>query len=363
MPSPDVDPADDRAAGVTRREYLAATAALAAVFVAPGCARMSSRRADAIDPTTLMPSDERDAMTYDAVIVGGGPAGLAAALALGRACKRVLLCDAGPRRNATAERIHNFVTRDGTPPDDFREIGRSQLAPYGTVELRDARVEAITGSRGAFDVVTSAGAVKARRVVLCTGMIDEMLPIDGFRAAWGRSIFQCPYCHGWEVRDRRWGFLAGGAEALVHFPVMLRSWTREVVVFTGGAFEVPSEAIESLRRAGIALETRGIARLVAADGQIEHVELADGARVACDALFAHPPQRHVPVVAALGLALDEGGYVRVDPMTRETSIPGIYAAGDLTTRAQGAIFAAATGTQAAAMLNHALTAARFAGAG
>src|SRR5687768_1591765 len=137
-------------------------------------------------------------MIYDIVIVGGGPGGLSAALALGRARKRVLLCDSGPRRNAAADQIHNFVTRDGTPPHEFRRIGRQQLATYPNVETREVPVESISGTRGAFQVRLTTGTVEARRILLCTGMIDEMLPIDGFRELWGRGIFQCPYCHGWE---------------------------------------------------------------------------------------------------------------------------------------------------------------------
>jgi thioredoxin reductase len=291
--------------------------------------------------------------TYDVVIVGGGPGGLAAALTLGRARKRVLLCDSGPRRNAAATHIHNFVTRDGTPPDEFRKVGRQQLAEYPNVETRDAPVESISGTRGAFRVRLASGTVEARRILLCTGMIDEMLAIEGFRELWGRAIFQCPYCHGWEVQDLRWGYLARpeDAERFVPFALQARGWTRDLVVFTGGAFDVAPEGRSALQAAGVHLETSAVARLVAREGRLEAIELGDGTTVPRDVLFAHPPQRQVDVVRALGVALDDDGFVRVDPMKRETSVPGIYAAGDLTTRMQGAILAAASGAQAAAMIN------------
>ena len=296
-------------------------------------------------------------MIYDVVIVGGGPAGLSAALALGRARKRVLLADAGVRRNAAAEHIQNFVTRDGTPPDEFRRLGREQLASYPNVTIRDARVAAISGSKGAFRVDLGDQAVDARRILLCTGMVDEVLPLEGFRELWGRSIFQCPYCHGWEVQDRPWGYLAHSPEPahLVLFATMIRGWTRDVVAFTGGAFEVPAEAQQALRVAGVRLETAPIARLVAKDGRLVAVELDDGTRVEREVLFAHPPQRQVDIVGALGVALDADGFVQVDPMRRETSVPGIHAAGDLATRMQAAIAAAASGMHAAAMLNMELT--------
>ena len=290
---------------------------------------------------------------YDVVIVGGGPGGLSAALALGRARKRVLLCDSGPRRNAAAEQIHNFVTRDGTPPDEFRHVGRQQLAIYPTVEIKEVRVESISGKRGAFQAALTSGTVEARRVLLCTGMVDEMLPIDGFRALWGRAIFQCPYCHGWEIRDRRWGYLARAADAshLLPFALLVRGWTRDVVVFVDSVFDVPAETRARLDTAGIRLESVPVARLIARDHRLEAVALADGTTVPCEELFVHPPQRQVDLVRAVGIALDENGFVRVDPMQRETSIPGIYAAGDLTTRMQAAIQAAAAGNQAASMIN------------
>ncbi len=297
-------------------------------------------------------------MLYDVVIVGGGPGGLSAALALGRGRKRVLLCDSGSRRNAAAEHIHNFVTRDGTPPDEFRRIGREQLATYSNVEARNVRVESISGARGAFHVALASGSVEARRVLLCTGMVDEMLAIDGFSELWGSAIFQCPYCHGWEVRDRAFGYLARAADSshLLPFSLLLRGWARDVISFTGGAFDVPDEARVTLEAAGIRIETEKVARLVARGQALEAVELSNGTRVPCDVLFTHPPQRQVELVRALGLALDGDGYVQVDAMKRETSVPGIYAAGDLTTRMQAAITAAASGTHAAAMINMELTA-------
>jgi thioredoxin reductase len=335
----------------TRREWLQAGATLGAAIVVSGCAAVRGAPGRQVEPM------RRSNVPYDVVIIGGGPAGLSAALALGRARKRVLLCDSGTRRNAAAEQIHNFVTRDGTPPDEFRHIGRQQLARYPNVEARDARVESISGSRGAFRVGLTSEVVDARRVLLCTGMIDEMLPIPGFRELWGHSVFQCPYCHGWESQDRRWGYLALAASSshLLPFALQARGWSRDVVVFTGGTFDVPEETRARLDAAGIRLETTPIARLVAREHRLEAVELSNGTGVPCEVLFAHPPQRQVELVRALGVDLDDDGYVRVDPMKRETSLPGIYASGDLTTRMQGAMFGAASGTQAAAMLNVELT--------
>jgi thioredoxin reductase len=249
--------------------------------------------------------------------------------------------------------LQNFVTRDGTPPDQFRALARQELARYPTVEVRDVRAESVSGARGAFRVALGSGAVTARRLLLAVGMIDEPLPLEGFRELWGHSIFQCPYCHGWEARDRRWGYLARAADVghLLFFVMQLRGWTKDLTLFTGGAFELPEDARATLERAGINLETRPLARLVGREQHLESVELVSGERVPCEVLFAHPPQRQVELVRSLGVALDADGYVQLDAMKRETSVPGIYAAGDLTTRLQGAVIAAAAGTVAAAMLN------------
>lgn len=293
-------------------------------------------------------------MLYDVVIAGGGPAGLSAALTLGRARKRVLLCDAGPPRNAAADHIHGFVTRDGITPAEFRRIGGQQLEPYPSVQTRSVRVEEIRGERGAFEVRLATGSVEARRILLCTGMIDELPDLEGFRALWGTSIFQCPYCHAWEAQDRRFGYLAQSAEAL-DFALLLRGWTSDVVVLTDGRYAVPPDVHARLAGAGIRLEERRITRLSSSNGHLEQVELAEGSPLHLDVLFAHPPQRQVELVRALELTLDPAGFVQVDELHRETSRPGIYAGGDLITRAQGALVAAASGNLAAAMLNHALT--------
>lgn len=313
---------------------------------------------------------------YDVVIVGGGPAGLSAALVLGRARKRVLLCDGGTPRNAAAARMQGFVTRDGTPPSEFRRVGLEQLAPYPGVEVRRGLIDDVSGEAGAFRVAlrdeAGGGAlVQARRVLLCTGMIDEVPDAPGYRALWGRAIFQCPYCHGWELRDQPIGYLVPAISVMppaarLEWAFFLTGWSRDLVVFTDGKLEVPAELAARYAAAGIGLEERPIAQLIAApdtgDGhgaRLAAVELEGGHRVPRAALFARPPQRQVPLIARLGLALDEHGFVRTEELPgtplRATSRPGIHAAGDLTTMFQGALMAAAAGAQAAYGLNHALT--------
>jgi thioredoxin reductase len=292
-------------------------------------------------------------MLVDVAIVGGGPAGLSAALTLGRARKKVALFDAGPPRNAAATRVQGFVTRDGTPPAEFRRIARDQLRPYEQVEVRNARVEAISREGAVFHVKTAAESVTARRALLCLGMVDELPAIPGYRKLWGKSVFQCPYCHAWEIKGRAFGYLAK-APTWVEWALFLKGWTSDVTAFTNGAFEVPGETRAKLEQGRVRIEERRVTGLRAQADHLAAVELEGGAEVALDALFSHPPQRQAALVSALGLELDDLGFVRVDEH-QQTSVPGIYAAGDLTTMKQSAVLAAASGMLAASMLNHALT--------
>lgn len=296
----------------------------------------------------------------DVVIVGGGPAGLSAALNLGRARKRVALLDAGTPRNARAHGIHGFVTRDGTPPAEFRRIAREQLAKYPNVEIHDAWVESVSRDGEVFSVVAETRNLEARRLLLAVGMIDELPDTPGYRELWGRSIFQCPFCHGWElIEDPRGGRTALGVLAthpmMIEFAFMLSGWSRDLVVFLGEGIPITDEQRARLAAARITLEERPIHALEAEGGELARVVLEGGERVRRQALFARPVQRQVALVSSLGLALDEMGFVKVDEH-RKTSVAGISAAGDLTTMRQGAVIAAAEGAMAGIMLVHELTA-------
>jgi thioredoxin reductase len=292
--------------------------------------------------------------TVDVVIVGGGPAGLSAALMLGRARKKVLLCDAGPRRNAAAEHMHGFVTREGTPPAEFRALGREQLRPYD-VTVREVGVHHIEphGASG-FEVTRVDGVrVRCRRVLLATGMVDEVPDLPGIREVWGRGAFPCPYCHGWELRDRQWGMLVTRPEHL-EFALFLTGWSPRLVAFTNGALAVPTALRARLERGGVTVEPRRIRRLVTDPQQLlQAVELADGGRLPLEALVVRPPQRQIALVERLQLALDGQGYVQVDTH-EETSLPGVHAAGDLASPVQSAVLSAAAGARAAFSINHAL---------
>lgn len=290
----------------------------------------------------------------DVAIVGAGPSGLAAALALVRARKRVLLFDCWPPRNAAASEVRGYVTQDGTPPAELRKIAQEQLGKYDSFEMRDeTRVTNIRRDGERFVVEDSQGELcQARRVLLCVGIVDRLPDLPGYRELWGTSLFQCPYCHGWESRDRAWGYLANDRDA-VAWARLLRAWTKDLIVFTQGQFTVDDELRRSLERCKIQLEERRVTALRSEGGRLAGVQV-DGGVVARDVLFVRPPQRQTELVERLGLACTTPDRVTVDDQY-QTSIRGIYAAGDLVAHEHGATTAAASGVSAAHALDEQLT--------
>lgn len=282
----------------------------------------------------------------DVAVLGSGPAGLQAALTLARGQRRVVVVTGGARRNDRAHAIHNVITRDGVDPEAFRSAAWSDLDAYGVVPVVGA-VVAIEGTEGDFVVRTAETSVRARRVILAFGVRDALPDWEGLDALWGPTVFQCPFCHGHELRGRRWGFFAATPEVAAHLP-MYRAWTEDLVLFTGGWTPEPEHAAD-LAAHGVAVSTGAIGRLVAREDAPDRLAavVAGGETVPCDALVCHPPQEAVALVDALGLARDEAGFVAVDGFGR-TSVAGLSAAGDATTRMQSAVNAMATGQLAAA---------------
>jgi thioredoxin reductase len=295
--------------------------------------------------------------TYDVAIIGGGPSGLAAALVLARSRCSTLLLDEGAPRNAPAPALHGFVTRDGASAQEFRDAAIDQLQQYPLFELRRARAERVDGSKGNFTVQFSGGEVaRCRQLLLCTGLEDELSELDGLPEAWGKSAFDCPYCHGWEARDKVFGYVTSGDDCL-GFSLLLQSWASHVVVFSNGRAPEPGLEV-ALAKRGIGFESQSLCRVVSgADGWLEGVEMADGSVIPCQALFLRPRQRQTELVRALRLELDSDGMVRVNT-DMETSLSGVSAAGDLSSHTHGALVAAASGSTAAHALHRALTATR-----
>lgn len=298
---------------------------------------------------------------FDVIIIGGGTAGLSAALVLGRALRSTLIVQAGPPRNAPSPEAHSLFTRDGTPPAELLELGRAQLAPYETVALRGTRARAVSGAAdGGFTVAVDDGAeLPARRVLLAVGVRDELPPIDGMAELWGRGVLHCPYCHGWEVRGEPLAVHARGAGAMEFVPLLLQ-WSRDLVLCTDGDSGLSPEDQAALARHGVRVLETPIRRLEGGS-HLERIVFADGQVEARRALFIRPPQRVASdIPAQLGCEMTEVGHISVGP-DHQTSVRGVYAAGDATTPMQQLVAAAASGAAAAAMINRDLIQEDFAG--
>lgn len=296
---------------------------------------------------------------HDVIVIGGGSAGLSAALVLGRARRRALVLDGGAPRNAPSPAAHSVFTRDGTPPAELLGIARAQLAPYASVEVRP--VAAASARRDGADFVVGLGdgsELRARRLLLAVGVRDELPPIEGLAPLWGRGVLHCPYCHGWEVRDEPLAVRARGAQAMELVPLLLQ-WSRDLVLCSDGPSELSPAELDALARQGVRVIESPIRRLEGGAG-LERIVFADGRVEPRRALFLKPPQAVVGgLPAQLGCELTEAGHIAVGADYR-TSVPGVYAAGDAATPFQQVIVAAAAGALAAIMLNRDLAQEDFA---
>jgi thioredoxin reductase len=297
---------------------------------------------------------------YDVLIIGAGSAGLSAALTLGRCRRRVLLANGGPTRNAPSAAVHSFFSRDGIRPAALLHLGHEQLAPYPSVEEKEFKVSALAKLAHGFRATGQnsqgqATTITARRVLLATGVEDVLPPLPGFRELWGSSVLHCPYCHGYEVRDQPLA-VYGRGKAVVGLALLLSRWSPDLVVVTDGPGHLTDYARQRLRRQGIAVREEPIARLVGTErGGLRCVEFADGSYIERSALFLHPPQeQRSPLAADLGARITAKGAVWVD-RNAQTTVPGLYAAGDMVPGQQQALLAAASGSKAAICLNEALT--------
>ncbi len=285
--------------------------------------------------------------SYDVVVVGGGAAGLSAALVLGRARRRIVVIDAGAPRNAAAAHMHGFLSRDGMTPRDLLAAGRAEVLGYG-VELLEDRVDSIDVG---FSVRLASGDVlKARRILLATGIRDELPEISGVRERWGRDLLHCPYCHGWEVRDQPIGVL-GTVPGSVQHAQLLRQWSDDVAFFVH-TYDLTATEHAQLDAREIQIVRGDVARLVVEDDRLSGVELADGRVIARTAVFIRPHNRpHADgILAGLGCAVDDDGFAIVDA-SGLTSTIGVWAAGNVVDPRAQVITAAGAASAAAIAIN------------
>lgn len=290
--------------------------------------------------------------TYDVIIVGAGPAGLSAGLILGRCRRTVLICDSGRPRNAASEGLHGYLTRDGVSPREFLAMGRRELEQYGTVELRDVgAADAACDEHGSFRVTLDDGAiVTSRKLLIATGVCDNLPEIDGIRELYGRSVFHCPYCDGWEIRDQPIAIYGKGSRGL-GLSLELTTWSRDLVLCTDGPAEIDADGRARLARNGIAVREERVTALEGRDGILDRIVFATGEPLARRALFFTAGQFQRSALAIrLGCDFNDKGTVRTGKY-ESTHLAGLFVAGDASRAVQWVIVAAAEGAEAAFAIN------------
>ena len=289
---------------------------------------------------------------YDVIIVGAGPAGLSAGLILGRCRRSVLICDSGRPRNAASTAVHGYLTREGISPREFLETGRRELERYETVHLRHmGAADARCNEHGSFSVTLDDGSVVAsRKLLIATGVCDNLPQIDGIRELYGRSVFHCPYCDGWELRDQPIAIYGKGARGL-GLSLELTTWSHDLVLCTDGPPEIDMEGRARLERNGIAVREERVVALKGRDGILERILFDAGEPLARRAMFFSTGQfQRSELAIRLGCEFNDKGTVRTGKY-ESTHLSGLFVAGDASRAVQWVVVAAAEGAEAAFAIN------------
>jgi thioredoxin reductase len=299
-------------------------------------------------------TSESPRLTYDCLIVGAGPAGLSAALMLGRCRRRVLVFDLGEQRNLRSGGLHNYLTRDGIPPAEFLQISRRELAQYPSVEFRQTEVLDAARSPDGFRVVCADGRqVAGRKLLLATGVVDELPALEGLQPLYGTSVHHCPYCDGWEWKNQPIA-IYGSAEEGKALALGLTVWSDDLVLCTSGPSGLERSDLEELSREGIEVREEKIARLEGRDGRLERLVFETGESLPRKALFICSGQHQRSALARkLGCRFTPKGAVDTGSC-EATDVPGLYVAGDASKEAQFVVVAAAEGAEAGMAINKSL---------
>jgi len=295
--------------------------------------------------------DRRD---FEVIIVGGSYAGLSAAMSLGRSLREILVIDSGKPCNAQTPHSHNFLTHDGQIPKEIADSGKSQVLKYPTVHFYNGLAVSGTKTENGFEITTSTGdRFTAKKLIFTTGLKDQMPELDGFAACWGISILHCPYCHGYEVKNEKTGIIGNG-DVGFETAKMIQNWTKDLTIFTNGKSTFTQPQNEKLARHGIKIMETEIAALSHEQGKIRHIVFKDNRKEAVSAIYTRPPfVQHCEVPQQLGCAFTEQGLIKIDPF-QQTTVPGIFAAGDNSNLARVLSLSVSSGTMAGAMVNRTL---------
>lgn len=288
---------------------------------------------------------------FDVIIIGGSYSGLAAAMALGRALKRVLIIDSGLPCNRQTPYSHNFITQDGNPPNEIATIARQQVQNYDTIMFLDNLAITGTKNENGFEIeVDSGDSYQAKKLIFATGVKDIMPNIEGFAECWGISVLHCPYCHGYEVRNEKTGILANGHHGF-EFSSFISNWTDDLTLYTNGPSTLTDEQTTALKSRNISIIENEIERFAHQDGLLQNLVFKDGSKADITALYAHCAfEQHCPIPENLGCTLTEEGYVTIDDF-QKTTVEGVYACGDCTTQMRTVSNAVAMGSKAGMFLS------------
>lgn len=288
---------------------------------------------------------------YDVIIVGGSYSGLAAAMALGRAMKHVLIIDSGKPCNSQTPYAHNFITHDGKTPREISAIAKRQVERYDTIKFFDGLATKGARTDAGCELHTATGEVfHTKKIVFATGIVDVMPDLAGFAECWGISVLHCPYCHGYEVRNKMTGILGNG-EYGFEFANLISNWTKDLTLYTNGKVTLTTEQTTKIENHGIKIVESEVERLMHTNGHVQEILFKDGSGAKIEALYARCHfEQHSTIPQMLGCELTDDGYVKVDALQR-TNVHGIFASGDNTSRVRTVANAVAMGTTAGMMVN------------
>lgn len=326
---------------ISRRDFARLTVAMTSMIAFPEVSKA----------ITKIENEMTDRKQFDVVIIGGSFSGMAAAMALGRALRHVLVIDSGEPCNSATPYSHNFLTQDGKTPGEITSIARAQLTNYNTIDFYDGVAESAIKTTKGFKVTVSDGETfAAKKLIFATGVKDVLPEIKGLAACWGKSVLHCPYCHGYEVRFEPTGILGNGDYGY-EFSALISNWTNDLTLFTNGGSTLTARQTEKLRAHGISIVEKEIAELEHVSGRLQRVNFRDGTTSFVKAMYTRVPfQQHCPIPQSLGAEVTEDGYLKIDS-SHKTTVEGVYACGDNTTRLRTVANAVTSGTTTGMMVN------------